>query len=129
MKEKKEQYQVPQSFAEALMLAAKQQERIEQMQLALRSKEAEIIQLSAMITKMPQKVSYIDTILSSKGAVTTAQIIQDYGQSAEVSDALLEILGSAGSIMHAKWTQRERLFLYEELKKRNILPLIERGLM
>lgn len=35
--ERKEQYQVPQSFAEALMLAAKQQEKIEQQQLALES--------------------------------------------------------------------------------------------
>ena len=40
--EKKEQYQVPQSFAEALMLAAKQQEKIEQQQLALESKNEEI---------------------------------------------------------------------------------------
>ena len=37
-----EQYQVPQSFSEALMLAAKQQEKIEQQQLALESKNEEI---------------------------------------------------------------------------------------
>lgn len=157
--ERKEQYQVPQSFAEALMLAAKQQEKIEQQQLALKSKNEEIIQLSATITEMQPKVSYVDTILSSKETVTTTQIAQDYGQSAKALNVLLRNFGiqhkvggqwilyskylpcgyvqsetvpithrdgSAGSVMHTKWTQKGRLFLYDELKKHNILPLIEK---
>ena len=157
--EKKEQYQVPQSFAEALMLAAKQQEKIEQQQLALESKNEEIIQLSATITEMQPKVSYVDTILSSKETVTTTQIAQDYGLSAKALNVLLRNFGvqhkvggqwilyskylpcgyvqsetvpithrdgSAGSVMHTKWTQKGRLFLYDELKKHDILPLIEK---
>lgn len=157
--ERKEQYQVPQSFAEALMLAAKQQEKIEQQQLALESKNEEIIQLSATITEMQPKVSYVDTILSSKETVTTTQIAQDYGLSAKALNVLLRNFGvqhkvggqwilyskylpcgyvqsetvpithrdgSAGSVMHTKWTQKGRLFLYDELKKHDILPLIEK---
>ena len=157
--EKKVQYQVPQSFSEALMLAAKQQERIEQQQLALESKNKEIVQLSTTITEMQPKVSYVDTILSSKETVTTTQIAQDYGQSAKAFNILLRNFGiqhkvggqwilyakylsngyvqsetfsvvhrdgSAGSVMHTKWTQKGRLFLYEELKKHNVLPLIEK---
>ena len=156
--EKKEQYQVPQSFAEALMLAAKQQEKIEQ-QLALKSKNEEIIQLSATITEMQPKASYVDTILSSRETVTTTQIAQDYGQSAKALNVLLRNFGiqhkvggqwilyskylpcgdvqsetvpithrdgSAGSVMHTKLTQKGRLFLYDELKKHDILPLIEK---
>lgn len=157
-KNHREQYQVPQSFSEALMLAARQQEKIEQQQLALESKNKEIVQLSATITEMQPKVSYVDTILSSKETVTTTQIAQDYCQSAKAFNILLRNFGvqrkvggqwilyakylpcgyvqsetvsithrdgSAGSVMHTKWTQKGRLFLYDELKKHDILPLIE----
>lgn len=153
-----EQYQVPQSFSEALMLAAKQQEKIEQQQFALESKNKEIVQLSATITEMQPKVSYVDTILSSKETVTTTQIAQDYGQSVKAFNILLRNFGvqrkvggqwilyakylpcgyvqsetvpithrdgSAGSVMHTKWTQKGRLFLYDELKNRGIIPTIE----
>lgn len=156
--EKKEQYQVPQSFSEALMLAAKQQEKIEQQQIALESKNEEIVQLSATVTEMQPKVSYVDTILSSKETVTTTQIAQDYGQSAKAFNILLRNFGiqhkvggqwilyakylpcgyvqsetvsithrdgSAGSVMHTKWTQKGRLFLYNELKNHGIIPTIE----
>lgn len=158
-KNHREQYQVPQSFSEALMLAAKRQEKIEQQQLALESKNKEIVQLSATITEMQPKVSYVDTILSCKETVTTTQIAQDYGQSAKAFNILLRNFGvqhkvggqwilyakylpcgyvqsetvsithrdgSAGSVMHTKWTQKGRLFLYNELKKHEILPLIEK---
>lgn len=154
------QYQVPQSFAEALMLAAKQQERIEEQQRQLEANSKEIVELNGAIAEMEPKVTYVDMILASKETVTTTQIAQDYGQSAKAFNVLLRNFGvqhkvggqwvlyakhlpfgyvqsdtfpivhkngMSGTVMHTKWTQKGRLFLYEELKKHNIMPLIEQN--
>lgn len=154
------QYQVPQSFAEALMLAAKQQEQIEEQQRQLEANSKEIVGLNGAIAEMKPKVTYVDMILESKETVTTTQIAQDYGQSAKAFNVLLRNFGvqhkvggqwvlyakhlpfgyvqsdtfpivhkngTNGTVMHTKWTQKGRLFLYEELKKHNIIPLIEQN--
>ena len=154
------QYQVPQSFAEALMLAAKQQEQIEEQQRQLEANSKEIVELNGAIAEMEPKVTYVDMILASKETVTTTQIAQDYGQSAKEFNVLLRNFGvqhkvggqwvlyakhlpfgyvqsdtfpivhkngTNGTVMHTKWTQKGRLFLYEELKKHNIIPLIEQN--
>lgn len=154
------QYQVPQSFAEALMLAAKQQEQIEEQQRQLEANSKEIVELNGAIAEMEPKVTYVDMILASKETVTTTQIAQDYGQSAKAFNILLRNFGvqhkvggqwvlyakhlpfgyvqsdtfpivhkngMSGTVMHTKWTQKGRLFLYEELKKHNVMPLIEQN--
>lgn len=153
-------YQVPKSFAEALMLAAKQQEQIEEQQRQLEATSKEIVELNGAIAEMEPKVTYVDMILASKETVTTTQIAQDYGQSAKAFNVLLRNFGvqhkvggqwvlyakhlpfgyvqsdtfpivhkngTNGTVMHTKWTQKGRLFLYEELKKHNIIPLIEQN--
>lgn len=155
----REQYQVPQSFAEALMLAAKQQQQIEEQQKQLEANSKEIVELNGAIAEMKPKVTYVDMILASKETVATTQIAQDYGYSVKAFNVLLRNFGiqhkvggqwilyakflpygyvqsdtiaithrngSAGSVMHTKWTQKGRLFLYDELKEHNVFPLIER---
>lgn len=153
-------YQVPKSFAEALMLAAKQQEQIEEQRRQLEATSKEIVELNGVIAEMEPKVTYVDMILASKETVTTTQIAQDYGKSAKAFNVLLRNFGvqhkvggqwvlyakhlpfgyvqsdtfpivhkngTNGTVMHTKWTQKGRLFLYEELKKHNIIPLIEQN--
>lgn len=96
-------FEIPQTLGAALMLAAKQQMEIEEMQRNIEARKAEeqrllienaqkdetineqgeqIIKLSSDIVKMQPKVDYCDKILSSTSLVTTTQIAQDYGMSA-----------------------------------------------
>lgn len=149
---------VPQTFKEALLLAAAQQEQIEEQQKLLVAQNEQIRDLNECNDEMRVKVSYYDQILASKSTVTTTQIAQDYGMSAKKfnivlrnlkiqrkvggqwilysphntmgyvhSDTFVPEKSTTGKVvMTTKWTQKGRLFLYETLKQRGILPLIER---
>lgn len=70
---------VPRSFAEALRLAAD----LEEEKLILEQKVAEY----------EPKITYLDTILASKDAVTTSQIAADYGMLAIQLNKILHHLG------------------------------------
>lgn len=172
---------VPQSFAEALMLAAKQQMQIEEQQRNIEARKAEnerllientqkdetiteqgeqIIKLTSDISQMQPKVDYCDIILRSTSTVLITQIAQDYGMSAKTFNKVLSEMkiqhrvnnqwilyapyisqgyvqskpvniqladGSTKVRLNTEWTQRGRLFLYEKLKKVDILPLIEKN--
>jgi phage antirepressor YoqD-like protein len=74
--------------------------------------------------------------------LTISQIAQDYGMSGTamnkkladmgigyVSSRSIDITRADGRtdvVLHTEWTQAGRRFLYEELKKRGIIPLLER---
>ena len=144
-------YQVPQSFSEALMLAAQQQKQIEQQQLQLEAKDKQIAVLE-------EQTEYTRSILSSPSTVLVTQIAQDYGLGAKMFNAILRNLkiqrkvgnqwilyakylkkgyvqshthnfkhkdGREDVALTTKWTQKGRLFLYSLLKKNGYLPLIE----
>lgn len=148
---------MPQTFSEALYLAAKQQERIEEQQQLLLAQGNQITEMQGAIKEMQPKVNYCDVILQSPSTVTVTQIAQDYGMSAKAFNKLLHTIGvqrkvgrqwvlyakyiangyvqshtellqnsSQGrTFTYSQWTQKGRIFLYHELKNRNILPLIE----
>ena len=154
-----QQYQIPQSFGEALMLAAQQQIQIEAQQKQLMQKEEEITELKAENVELQKQSEYTRVILQSKQTVLVTQIAQDYGMSARKFNLLLRDLGIQHKVrnqwilyvkylnkgyvhstthnythtngspdvsLNTEWTQKGRLFLYEELKKHSFLPLIER---
>lgn len=103
IKEHEINFPVPKSFSQALLLAAKQQEQIEQQQLMLEVKETtiaeqskvieergeQIAELSRDILEMKPKVSYYDMILNNKSTVAVTQIAQDYGMSAKAFNKTL----------------------------------------
>lgn len=110
----------------------------------------------AEIEEMRPKVSYLDTILQNKRTVPVSVIAKDYGMSAVAFNKMLHELGiqyrcgktwllyskyaSEGYTssylaekdgdpvgVQTNWTQKGRLFLYENLKARkDLVPLIER---
>ena len=100
------------------------------------------------------KARYYDQILNSKNSVPVTQIAKDYGMSAIAFNKLLHELGiqypmrnswvlyakyadknytqsktykigENKAVMHTCWTQKGRLFLYEFLKERDVLPMCE----
>lgn len=155
----RQKFQVPTSFREALLLAAQQQEQIEEQQKLLQAQNEQINAMTNEIVVMKRKTDYMDMILSNPATVVTTQIAQDYGMSAKAFNQMLYNFKIQHKVndqwilyapymsqgyVHSKqvvidlqnggtkikynteWTQRGRLFLYEELKKRDVLPLIEK---
>lgn len=107
--------------------------------------------LEELTQELAPKALYFDEILHSRNAVPVSLISKDYGYSAIAFNRLLHELGiqyplggtwllyqdyagmgytqthtyrvsESTSTMHTCWTQKGRLFLYETLKSRGILP-------
>ena len=100
------------------------------------------------------KAKYYDQILNSKNAVPVTQIAKDYGMSAIAFNRMLHDygiqyplrnswvlyaefadqnytqsktykIGDDKAVMHTCWTQKGRLFLYDFLRERGVLPMCE----
>ena len=111
----------------------------------------EIVGLSAQITTMKPKTTYFDVMMKNKSTSVITSMAQDYGMSPQAFNKLLHEHGiqhrqyldkgyvnsEPVTITHndgkqtikynTKWTQKGRFFLYEFLKEKGILPLIERN--
>lgn len=70
---------VPQSFSEALILAANQAKQIEQLSQSNASKQETIEQQNATIQEQAPKVNYYDSTLQSVNTLTTTQIAKELG--------------------------------------------------
>ncbi|AYJ46706.1 phage antirepressor [Enterococcus casseliflavus] len=135
---------VPQSFAQALRLAADLEEKNQL--------------LEQQIAEYEPKISYLDMILSSTGTVATSQIAADYGMSAIALNKLLNELGvqhkvsgqwilyrkhmnqgytkshtseipkadgGVKVVMNTKWTQKGRVFIYNLLTAEGYYPQMD----
>ena len=112
-------------------------------------------QQNQIINELQPKATYYDLVLQNKSLLSITKIAKDYGLSAIKLNTLLHELGiqfKQGDIwllyqkyadkgytqskthviddvtnkFHTYWTQKGRLFIYDLLKQKGILPLIER---
>ena len=150
-KELKEQFKVPTTIKEALLLALEQQDKIERLEIENKVKDQQIGELKP-------KATYYDMVLQCKALLSINVIAKDYGKTAQwLNDKLreFEVQYKQGNIWllyqkyathgytqtklqpinrstgpdvkaHTYWTQKGRLFIYELLKKNGYLPNIER---
>lgn len=86
-------YQVPNSFSEALLLAAKQQEQIEQQQKQIEQKQATIEAQTTELKKQAPKVEYYDQTLQSVNTLTATQVAKERGMDAEKLNRKLKEAG------------------------------------
>lgn len=114
---------------------------------------AENIQQKQLIGEMKPKADYYDYILRNPALVNITQIAKDYGMTGFQMNKLLHELDvqyslggqwllyrwyqgrgytqsetneTSEGVMHTKWTQKGRRFIYELLKEKNIIPIIEK---
>jgi Rha family phage regulatory protein len=104
-------YQVPQSFADALMLAAQQQKQIEEQAKTISENVKAIEAKDKQIAELEEQTEYTRTILNSPSTVLVTQIAQDYGFGAKMFNAILrnlKIQRKVGSqwILYAKYLKK-----------------------
>lgn len=115
--------------------------------------ETKVAVQDQQIAEMTPKVSYYDIVLQSEELMTTSAISKDYGMSAGKFNKLLEsykiqykqsnkiwllrakyqdqgytqTTTTVDGYVWTKWTQKGRLFLYDFLKSKGVLPVIEQN--
>lgn len=146
-------YLVPHSFSEALMLAANQQKQIEEQQKQISAMSTEIVEMkkktdyleiilsskgTVVTTQIAQdygmSAKAFNRLLAENGIQRKVNgqwiLYAPYMSKGYVHSKSVNIRHSDGRpdvIMNTEWTQRGRLFIYETLKRKDILPLIERA--
>lgn len=148
------QNKVPQTFAQALRAYADELEKNEQLRLEVGQQRQVIGELQPKATYYDLILSSVDCLtvtqiakdygmsakslnqfLSDKkvqfkqsGTWLLYQNHADKGYTKSETVSITYRNGEKGSKLNTKWTQKGRLFLYELLKRNNILPLMEQEL-
>lgn len=117
--------------------------------------ELQNAQKNQQINELQPKATYYDLVLQNKSLLSITKIAKDYGLSGKKMNILLHeagvqykqgdvwllyqkyadkgytqskthVIDDENNRFHTYWTQKGRLFIYDLLKQRGILPLIER---
>lgn len=112
--------------------------------------------LAQQVSELQPKATYYDMVLQNKSLLSISTIAKDYGMSGQKLNGLLHkwgvqykrgciwllyakyqdkgythadthVMDAETTKLHTKWTQNGRLFLYDLLKSKGILPMIERN--
>lgn len=145
---KAQEHALPTTYKDALLALVEQVEQNEKL-------EIENKVLVQQNNELQPKASYYDLVLQNKSLLAVTHIAKDYGMSATKLNQTLKELGvqykqggvwllyakhqnkgytqttthvidAEKSSVLTKWTQKGRLFLYDLLKSKGILPTIER---
>lgn len=144
-------YRIPQTYAEALRALADKAEEAEKLAIENKAKDQIIGELkpkadytdvilssrgAVTITQIAKDYGLSGKVMNQKLHELGIQYkqnnqwllysgYQDKGYTKSETVSITFKNGEKGFSMSTKWTQKGRLFLYEELKKINILPVIE----
>lgn len=92
MQNKNGNFQIPKTYSEALMIAAKQAEQLEIAQSTIDQQAVTIDLQNQELTTQAPKVQYYDNVLQSKSTYTTTQIAKELGMSARQLNKKLQTL-------------------------------------
>ena len=147
-------YKIPNTFAQALKLAYEQQLKIEQLEIDNKEKETKIIEMSPKASYYDlilQSKDVVAVTVIAKDYGMTAQAFNKLlkenniqfkcngtwvlyskyngnGYTATKTTNFVHDSGEQGSRVGTYWTQKGRVFLYNFLKEKGVLPMIEKEL-
>ena len=152
LENKQVQKPLPQTFAEALRAYADEVEKNEQLRLDVQTRDILIAEYEPKVTYYDQILASTDTITITQiakdygmSAIALNKLLhklgvqfkqsnqwmlyQKHAEQGYTKSKTVPIIyknGEQGVKLNTQWTQKGRLFLYELLKRNDVLPLIEK---
>lgn len=144
-------YSLPGTFKEALLALVAKEEENEQLVVITKMYEQQIAEAAPKLTYVDEVLKCIDLMITSQiaddygmSAIAFNKLLHTHGIQHKMNDQWLlytkhkgngytksetkefrKTDGTTGVKLHTKWTQKGRLFLYELLKTKGILPTME----